>query len=460
MVFLKNWGDIDERLDPAFYLNLMLLNKNIVSKSAYPVSTFKQKVSMQRGRFGHRPRNDPRYYDGAYPFIQTGNIVKASATNEKIEFTQTLNELGLSTSRLFEEKVVVITIAANIGYSAILDYPACFPDSLVALTAKDDSISLEYLNVYIRFIRDYIEKLAPQAAQKNINLKQLSKLPIIVPDIDKQKLIVSIMEKAYTEKVNKEKEANVLLNSMDEYLLKELSFNLPPVKNILLKNRMFYVNSNELTGKRFDPFYYQTHFTDFEINTYNNNFIKLGSFVTSISYGASVENCYTNEGIPFLRITDLKENEINSEEIVYLPIKMEKKLSSSRVQKGDILISRSGTIGVCSMVDEAHDGFAFGSFMIKFSLADINEKFVAYFINSSIGKMYFERNKIGAVQGNITIPIIKSLPIPNITREKQNSIVQHLDDIQCNSTKLKQQSVKSVENGLLKIKQILLGDQL
>lgn len=322
---MKTWGEIDERLDPAFYLNIILLEKNIISKSAHLVSTFKKKVKMQRGRFGHRPRNDPRYYNGIYPFIQTGNIVKASSSNEMIEFTQTLNELGLSTSRLFDEKVVVITIAANIGYTAILDYPACFPDSLVALTSKDDSISLEYLNVYIRFIRDYIEKLAPQAAQKNINLKQLSKLPIIVPDMDKQKLIVSIMEKAYTEKVNKEKEAKILLNSMDEYLLQELSFDLSPAKNITLKNRIFYVDSNELTEKRFDPFYYQTHYRDFEANTYNNRFIKLGNFITSISYGASVENCYTNEGIPFLRITDLKENEINSEEIVYLPIKMEKK---------------------------------------------------------------------------------------------------------------------------------------
>ena len=112
------------------------------------------------------------------------------------------------------------------------------------------------------------------------------------------------------------------------------------------------------------------------------------------------------------------------------------------------------------MVDEEHDGFAFGSFMIRFSLSDINEKFVAYFINSSIGKMYFERNKIGAVQENITIPIIKSLLVPNITREKQNSIVRHLDDIKDNATKLKQQSVKSIENGLLKIKQILLGGEL
>ena len=60
---------MDERLDPVFYRNIMLLNKNIVSKSAHPVSTFKQKVNMQRGRFSHRPRNDPHYYDGAYPFI-------------------------------------------------------------------------------------------------------------------------------------------------------------------------------------------------------------------------------------------------------------------------------------------------------------------------------------------------------------------------------------------------------
>lgn len=457
---MKTWGEIDERLDPLFYWNIMLLNKNIVSKSAHPVSTFKQKVNMQRGRFSHRPRNDPRYYDGAYPFIQTGNVVKASTTNEKIKFTQTLNELGLSTSRIFDERVVVITIAANIGYTAILDYPACFPDSLVALTSKDNKVSLEYLNIYIRLIREYVENLAPQAAQKNINLKQMSKLPIILPDMGKQELIVSIMEKAYTEKIAKEKEANVLLESIDDYLLKELGFDLPQTGDILIKNRMFYVNSSELIEKRFDPFYYQTHFTDLEAHAHNNSFIKLGNFITSVSYGASVENCYTNEGIPFLRIKDLKENKIHSEEIVYLPNEMEKKLSSSRVQRGDVLISRSGTIGVCSVVDDAHDGFAFGSFMIKFSLSNINEKFVAYFINSSIGKMYFERNKIGAVQGNITIPIIKKLPIPSITRVKQNNIVRHLDNIVDNAAKLKQQSVNSIENGLLQVKRILFGGEL
>ena len=386
---------------------------------------------MQRGRFGHRPRNDPRFYGGKYPFIQTGNIVKASTTNEKIEFTQTLNDLGLSTSRLFDEKVLVITIAANIGYTAILDYAACFPDSLVALTPKDDSLSLEYLNAYIRFIRMYIENLAPQAAQKNINLKQLNKLPIIIPNRGIQAEIIDIMEKAYSQKTAKENQAEALLNSINDYLLQELGIVMPLEKENTLESRMFYVKSSTVIGNRFDPFYYKKKFVQYEkslqLGTYN--VCSLGQYIKDISYGASVDNCYTDSGIPFLRIKDLKPNEIYSQEIVFLPIELEKDVLTSRVSIDDVLITRSGTIGVCSVVDEAHDGFAFGSFMIKFSLVNIVPQYVSYIINSFIGKVYFERNKIGAIQGNITIPVIKSLQIPIPEIEKQIKIVESIDCI-------------------------------
>ncbi len=232
---------------------MILLDKNIVQKSKYLVATFKQKIKMQRGRFGHRPRNDSRYYNGIYPFIQTGNVVKASEGNEKIEYTQTLNELGLSTSRLFDEKVLVITIAANIGYTAILDYAACFPDSLVALTPKSNDFTLEYLNIYVRLIRQYIENLAPQAAQKNINLKQLGKLPIIIPDKDVQQEIVFIMDRAYSKKIQLESEAHALLESIDTYLLQELGIDLPSQEENTLESRMFYVSSDKTLGNRLNP---------------------------------------------------------------------------------------------------------------------------------------------------------------------------------------------------------------
>lgn len=436
----------------------MLLNKNIIQHSKHALTTFKTKINMQRGRFGHRPRNDPRYYNGIYPFIQTGNIVKASESNEKIEYSQTLNELGLFTSRLFNEKVLVITIAANIGYTAILDYPACFPDSLIALTLKDNDLTLEYLNIYIRIIRQYIENLAPQAAQKNINLKQLGKLPIIVPNKDVQKEIVSIMESAYSKKIRMKKKAQSLLDSIDTYLLQELGITIPSEEKNTLESRMFYVNLKDILKSRFDSFYYQKKYDKYEKSILSGKYPinKLEIYIKNISYGASVDNCYDKTGIPMLRIRDIKPNAIDSQEIVYLPVEMEEELHHSRVRVGDILITRSGTIGVCSIVDKLHDGFAFGSFMIKISLKNIVPEYVSYIINSYIGKKYFERNKIGAVQGNITIPIIKSLlfPVPQI--EKQKEIVQKIKEIYLEIKRLDEDAQETIKLAKSKVEKILL----
>src|SRR5690606_38412112 len=114
----------------------------------------------------------------------------------EISYSQTLNDKGLKTSRLFSEPVVVLTIAANIGYTAILNYPACFPDSLIGLTSKDNLLELEYINIYISLIRQYIEDLAPQAAQKNINYQQLASIPIVVPAKGIQRKIIDLWNAA------------------------------------------------------------------------------------------------------------------------------------------------------------------------------------------------------------------------------------------------------------------------
>lgn len=56
-------------------------------------------ATVLRGKFTHRPRNDPAYYDGDYPFIQTGDIT--GAARFITSYRQTLNELGASVSKEF-----------------------------------------------------------------------------------------------------------------------------------------------------------------------------------------------------------------------------------------------------------------------------------------------------------------------------------------------------------------------
>ena len=132
-------------------------------------------AEVERGKFTHRPRNEPRFYGGDIPFIQTGDVVKS--TGKIKEHSQALNELGLSISKLFPAGTIVITIAANIGETAIATYPVAFPDSLVGITPS--RIGTLFLEYFLRTRKSYLNELAPESAQKNINLEDLRPLLVV-----------------------------------------------------------------------------------------------------------------------------------------------------------------------------------------------------------------------------------------------------------------------------------------
>lgn len=145
---------------------------------------------IQRGKFSHRPRNDPRFFGGKYPFIQTGDVVKSDGG--PVEASQSLNELGLSVSKLFKPPIVLITIAANIGDTGMLDQEACFTDSVVGLIPNKD-VCPSFLELTVRGKKEYLNKIAPAAAQKNINNEILSVLPVLVPGFAEQHRIASCL---------------------------------------------------------------------------------------------------------------------------------------------------------------------------------------------------------------------------------------------------------------------------
>ena len=66
-----------------------------------------QLASVERGKFTARPRNDPRYYGGSIPFVQTGDVVAADGVIKN--YSQTLNEAGLGVSKLFPKGSILVT---------------------------------------------------------------------------------------------------------------------------------------------------------------------------------------------------------------------------------------------------------------------------------------------------------------------------------------------------------------
>ncbi len=147
-------------------------------------------AEVERGKFAHRPRNEPRFYGGDIPFIQTGDVARANGMIT--QHSQTLNDLGLSISRLFPAGTIIVTIAANIGQTAIADYPVAFPDSLVGVTPTD--INTSFLEYFLRTQKGRLNQFAPESAQKNINLEDLRPLSTPLPSRPEQQAIVAMLD--------------------------------------------------------------------------------------------------------------------------------------------------------------------------------------------------------------------------------------------------------------------------
>ena len=161
----------------------------------WDVKEIKYFTEVLRGKFTHRPRNDPAFYGGEYPFIQTGDI---TGTSRYItEFKQTLNYRGAAVSKEFPAGTLVMAIAANIGDVAVLNFSAYFPDSVVGLVPnkKTDLMFLFYL---MRSMKHIMLMAATISTQLNLNMDQIVSLIAAQPPIEEQLHIVKFLDRETT----------------------------------------------------------------------------------------------------------------------------------------------------------------------------------------------------------------------------------------------------------------------
>lgn len=157
----------------------------------WAVYKLREVAKVERGRFSHRPRNDPRFFGGDHPFIQTGDVVNG---NGKIKSaSQTLNDEGLKISKVFPKGTVMMAIAANIGDCSILTFDSACTDSVVGITSKNSVLDSDFLLSYFSTQKSVFTYVAPAGAQKNINVEFLDSLPLFLPPLPEQKKIAEIL---------------------------------------------------------------------------------------------------------------------------------------------------------------------------------------------------------------------------------------------------------------------------
>lgn len=199
---------IDRRNDQIKKLDLLVKSRfvemfgdPVINSKGWITKKLTELGTLSRGMSKHRPRNAPELLGGPYPLIQTGDVANADGYIK--EYKSTYSELGFRQSKMWPKGTLCITIAANIAKTAILEFPSCFPDSIVGFNAYSD-VTNEYIHHWFTFVQRIIEEQAPESAQKNINMKILSDLKVMVPDkniqheyvdflkqVDKSKFVVT-----------------------------------------------------------------------------------------------------------------------------------------------------------------------------------------------------------------------------------------------------------------------------
>jgi type I restriction enzyme, S subunit len=158
--------------------------------SGWAWSRFTDLGIFGRGRSKHRPRNDSCLFEGGtHPLVQTGDVARANGLIQT--FTNEYNDEGLAQSAKWPKGTLCITIAANIADSGILDFDACFPDSVVGFIPDSVFPHARYFEYFMRTVKTQLLEFAPATAQKNINLSILNELIIPLPPLAEQQRIVA-----------------------------------------------------------------------------------------------------------------------------------------------------------------------------------------------------------------------------------------------------------------------------
>jgi len=358
---------------------------------------------IERGRFSPRPRNNPIYYNGNIPFVQTSDVVNSNG--KIINYTQTLNEKGLKVSKLFPKGTILITIAANIGYSGVLQIDMACPDSLIGIKC-DKNTSNYFLNYLLKIEQPKLDYLAIDGAQKNINLEFLRPYPFYFPQLPEQQKIAFFLTEVDT-KLSQLTKKKALLENYKKGVMQQ----------IFSQEIRFKHNNSTKFGTR-----EVSEFPDWDEK-------KLGSLCNKAQSGGtpkSTKKEFYNGDIPFLAISDMtyqgKYLTKTSKTISKLGLDNS---SSWLVPKDSLIYSMYASVGFVSINKiEISTSQAVMNIMLKDSVLT---EYMYYFLLDF--KRYVSQFIETGTQGNINASIVKNFDIKVPSLKEQTKIANFLSEL-------------------------------
>lgn len=462
-IFIVNKSDIDGRFDPK-----MALYNQSVQHALYPMVKLKS-LLLSKPQYGANEASIIRDNNEQPRYVRITDIDENGLISP--------NELGATVANLDdkyilnENDIVIARSGATVGKAYIhkhLPYTCIYAGYLIRFIVDSEKILPGYLFAYTQLntYKEWVNAIQRPSAQPNINAEEYQSLEIPLPNLSKQQEIVDHINEAYTQKQAKETEAQQLLDSIDDYLLKELGITLPNLK-AELTDRVFYVNYSDLSN-RLDPYYSLKYFQEsFEAVHFGKYpVVSLKSLTTLITSGITPKSggdAYVDNklnGIPFIRSGNINiDGELDFNDLLYIKSDIHNTImKSSQVRKNDLMIAivgaTIGQVGIYVFDNEANINQAIALVRLK---DGISVEYVKELIKSSIGQLSLNRLKRPVARANINLEEIATIQVVLPPFKVQQKIATQIQSIRQQAKALQAEGKVILEDAKRNVEQMIIG---
>ena len=190
------------------------------------------------------------------------------------------------------------------------------------------------------------------------------------------------------------------------------------------------IQKSQLEGaNRLDAEYYQPEYLEMENLLYKSktdSILHLTNFVKKGVFDLSPEN-YLTEGIPFVRVQNIKNGFLDEQNLVFISQNLHKKEYKTELNSFDIVFSKVGTVGEVSFIPSHFTTANFSQNVIGIKIYGlvIPKGYLLFFLLSKFGQLQIARANMLQVQAKLELKDIRNLKVIRLG-EKENYFHQEL----------------------------------
>ncbi len=400
------------------------------------------------GSGGTPSRTRPEYYGGNIPWIKTGELSKGiiKDTEEKI------TELGLknSSAKIFKKGSVAIALyGATIGKTSILGIDAATNQACAVGLPIEGLITTEYLHYYLMSQKVGFVNSGQGGAQPNISQGIIKSWAIPLAPFDEQKRIAkkldSLLARVDSCQTHLERVPQILKRFRQSVLAaatsgqltedwREVNPQQETGKNVIQKDDLrkseLLLKNENLAKKKSTIFSEIDEEYLFDIPA-TWAFTTWGKISEWITYGFTRPMPSSDKGVKLITAKDVQNFSLFIDDAGFTTEKAFAELSDKdRPLRGDLLITKDGTIGRATLVQTDEP------FCINQSVAvcwlrstQMNKKYLEIIVNADFTQRFVKDKSQGMAIQHLSIIDFAQCPVPVPPLAEQAEIVRRVEKL-------------------------------